>query len=119
MSGLIFQSHPGEQRSNRQLQASASLFYEVFRQHDPGNLLLRQAEDELLSQELDIEHLAASLSRMRAQTLVWRELKRPTPFAFPLMVERFREQLSNESLAARIERMVGQLERAAGGVPSP
>ncbi len=119
VSGLIFQSHPGERRSNRQLQASASLFYEVFRQHDPANLLLRQAEDELLSQELDIEHLAASLSRMRAQTLVWCELKRPTPFAFPLMVERFREQLSNESLAARIERMVGQLERAAGGVPSP
>ena len=114
VSGLIFQSHPGERRSNKQLQASSSLFYEVFRQHDPANLLLRQAEQELLSQELDIDRLSASLARMRAQRLVWRELKRPTPFAFPLMVERFREQLSNESLGDRIARMVGQLERAAG-----
>ena len=122
VSGLIFQSHPGERRSNRQLQASSSLFYEVFRQHDPGNLLLRQAEAELLAQELDIDRLAASLARMRAQQLVWRHPERPTPFAFPLMVERFREQLSNESLADRIARMVGQLERAAGGVtaaPTP
>ncbi|RRS06005.1 ligase-associated DNA damage response DEXH box helicase [Aquabacterium soli] len=119
VSGLIFQSHPGEKRSNKQLQASSSLFYEVFRQHDPANLLLRQAEEELLSQELDIERLATSLQRMRAQRLVWRALKRPTPFAFPLMVERFREQLSNESLADRIARMVGQLERAAGAGTGP
>ena len=35
--------------------------------------------------------------------------------AFPLMVERFRERLTNESLADRIARMVAQLESAAGG----
>jgi ATP-dependent Lhr-like helicase len=40
---------------------------------------------------------------------------RPTPFSFPLMVERFREKLSNESVADRIARMVAQLEKAAGG----
>ena len=31
------------------------------------------------------------------------------------MVERFREKLSNESVADRIARMVAQLEKAAGG----
>ena len=31
------------------------------------------------------------------------------------MVERFREKLSNESVADRIARMVEQLEKAAGG----
>jgi ATP-dependent helicase Lhr and Lhr-like helicase len=31
------------------------------------------------------------------------------------MVERFREQLSNERVADRIARMLAQLERAAGG----
>ena len=30
IAGLIFQSHPGEQRSSRQLQASSSLYYDVF-----------------------------------------------------------------------------------------
>ncbi|MDY0743949.1 ligase-associated DNA damage response DEXH box helicase [Paucibacter sp. R3-3] len=113
IAGLIFQSHPGEQRSNRQLQASASLFYEVFRQHDPGNRLLHQAEQELLSQELDVDQLAQTLARMGTQELTLRVLKKPTPLAFPLLVERFREKLSNETLAERIARMVAELEGAA------
>ena len=114
IAGLIFQSHPGEQRSSRQLQASASLYYDVFQKHDPGNRLLLQAERELLQQELDIDRLAAALARMQGQRLALVALQRPTPLAFPLMVERFRERLTNESLADRIARMVAQLESAAG-----
>jgi len=38
---------------------------------------------------------------------------RPTPFAFPLIVEIFREKLSTEALEERVARMVAQLERAA------
>ena len=115
IAGLIFQSHPGERRSNRQLQASATLFYEVFQRYDPGNGLLAQAEQELLTQELDVRQLAAALERMQAQTLRVHALRKPTPLAFPLMVERFREKLSNEPLAQRIARMVAELERSAGG----
>ncbi|MGN6530043.1 MAG: ligase-associated DNA damage response DEXH box helicase [Burkholderiaceae bacterium] len=115
IAGLIFQSHPGERRSNRQLQASASLFYEVFQKHDPGNRLLAQAEAELLAQELDVARLADTLARMRAQSLAIVELKRPSPLGFPLIVERFREKLSNESLADRIARLVADLEARAGG----
>ncbi|CAN5582430.1 ligase-associated DNA damage response DEXH box helicase [soil metagenome] len=115
VSGLIFQGYPGEKRSNKQLQASSSLFWEVFRKYDPQNRLLLQAEQELLAQELEIGRLRETLERMNAQQLVVRPLARPTPFAFPLMVERFREKLSNESVADRIARMVAQLEKAAGG----
>ena len=64
MSGLIFQGYPGEKRSNKQLQASSSLFFEVFRKYDPANLLLLQAEQELLAQELEIARLRASLARI-------------------------------------------------------
>lgn len=42
------------------------------------------------------------------------QVKRPTPFAFPLLVERFRESSSSEKLADRIARMVADLEKAAG-----
>ena len=115
VSGLIFQGYPGERRSNKQLQASSSLFWEVFRKYDPQNRLLLQAEQELLAQELEIGRLRASLARMNAQTLSLHALARPTPFAFPLMIERYREQLSSESVADRIARMVEQLELAAGG----
>jgi ATP-dependent Lhr-like helicase len=116
VSGLIFQAYPGERRSSRQLQASSSLFYEVFRKYDPANRLLQQAEEELLAQELEIGRLRAALARMASQRLIVQAPARPTPFAFPLMVELFREKLSNESAAERIARMVAQLERAAGGM---
>ena len=115
VSGLIFQGYPGEKRSGKQLQASSSLFYEVFRKYDPANRLLLQAEQELLAQELEIGRLRASLARVATQQLVIKTLVRPTPFSFPLMVERLREKLSNESVADRIARMVEQLEKAAGG----
>jgi ATP-dependent Lhr-like helicase len=50
---------------------------------------------------------------MRAMRLAYRHLQQPTPFAFPLLVERLREQLSTEQLADRIARMVAELERRA------
>ena len=114
VSGLVFQGYPGEKRSNKQLQASSSLFYDVFRKYDPTNRLLLQAQHEVLAQELEVGRLRSSLERMQAQQLVLKQLSRPTPFAFALMVERFREQLSSESVADRIARMVQQLEKAAG-----
>ncbi|QHI99110.1 ligase-associated DNA damage response DEXH box helicase [Xylophilus rhododendri] len=115
VSGLIFQSHPGERRSNRQLQASSQLFFEVFQKYDSDNMLLRQADEEVLSQELDIAQILGSLRKMRSQELVVKHLERPSPFAFPLMIELFREKLTNENLADRIARMVLQLEDAADG----
>jgi ATP-dependent Lhr-like helicase len=115
VSGLIFQSHPGEKRSSRQLQASSSLFWEVFRKYDPGNKLLQQAQAELLAQELELGRLRDALQRMARQTLILQALERATPFAFPLMIERLREKLSNESVADRIARMLAPLEKAAVG----
>jgi len=113
VAGLVFQGFPGAPKSMRQLQASSGLFYEVFRKYDAGNRLLAQAEREVLEQELDIGRLRAALARMRGQRIVYRLLNRPSPFAFPLMVERLREQVSTEALSARIERMLAELEAAA------
>lgn len=113
ISGLIFQGYPGAPKSIKQLQASSGLFYEVFRKYDAGNKLLAQAEREVLEQELDIERLRVALARMRGQRIVYRLLSRATPFAFPLMIERLREQVTTEKLGARIERMIADLERAA------
>ncbi len=115
VSGLVFQGYPGAPKSVKQLQASSSLFYEVFRKYDAGNRLLAQAEREVLEEELELVRLRQSLGRMRRQKVHYRLLSRPTPFAFPLMVERFREQVTTEQLSARIERMLADLERAAAG----
>jgi ATP-dependent Lhr-like helicase len=114
ISGLVFQGFPGAPKSSRQLQASSGLFYEVFRQHDADNLLLGQAQREVLEQELDLGRLRATLERLRARRRVEVALERPGPFAFPLLIERLRERVSTEKLADRVARMVRELERAAG-----
>jgi ATP-dependent Lhr-like helicase len=113
IAGLVFQGFPGAARSNRQLQASSGLFFEVFRKHDPGNLLLAQSQREVLETELELDRLRASLRAMRGRELCQVAIARPTPFAFPLMVERLRERLSTEKLSDRIGRMIDELERAA------
>ena len=113
IAGLIFQGYPGQPKSNRQLQASSSLFFEVFRKHDAGNLLLTQAQREVLEQELELGRLRTTLIALQARTREWHETAQATPFAFPLMVERFREKLSSEKLSDRVARMVRELEKAA------
>lgn len=113
VAGLIFTGYPGAPKSTRQLQASSSLFFEVFRKYDAGNLLLSQAQSEVLSQELDIRRLAATLARMRSQRIADVQLAAPSPFALPLMVERFREKLTTEKLKDRLARIVRDAERAA------
>lgn len=117
ISGLVFAGRPGASKSARQLQASSGLFFDVFRQYDPDNLLLHQAREEVLRQELDLPRLEDCLRRIRERELRLVEVPRPTPLAFPLLVERFREGLSSEKLADRIARMVEQLERAADKPP--
>ena len=115
IAGLVFAGFPGVAKSSKQIQASSQLFYDVFRKYDPDNRLLAQAGEEVLRQELDVERLAGSLRALQARELRHRVLVRPTPFAFPLMVERFRESSSSEKLGERIARMVAELEAAAGG----
>ena len=113
VAGLVFTGFPGQPKSTRQLQASSSLFFDVFTKYDAANKLLTQAQSEVLGQELDIRRLSASLARMRGQRIEFVELKVPSPFALPLMVERFREKLSTEKLKDRLERMLKDMERAA------
>jgi len=113
IAGLVSRGFPGARRKVSVMQASSGLFYDVFRKYDPANGLLKQAEREVLEDELDVRRVQATLQKISALKLEARSLKRPTPFAFPLMVDRLRERLSNETLSARIDRMVAQLEKAA------
>jgi ATP-dependent Lhr-like helicase len=113
IAGLIFQGYPGQPKSARQLQASSSLFFEVFSKHDAANLLLTQAQREVLEQELELTRLRDTLTELHGRRIAFRQVKRATPFAFPLMVERFREKVTTEKLSDRVARMVRELEKAA------
>ncbi len=113
IAGLVFNGFPGASKSAKQLQASSSLFFEVFRKHDAGNLLLAQSQQEVLRDELDAARLEATLVQLQAKTLQWQPIERATPFAFPLVVQRLRESITSEKLSDRIARMVADLEKAA------
>ena len=111
VAGLIYTGYPGALKSARQLQASSSLFFEVFKKYDSANRLLEQADREVLSQELEIDRLSESLEKMAKRELVLKTLKHPSPMSLPLMVERFREKLSTEQLSARLDRIISDMEK--------
>ncbi|EJN26342.1 DEXH box helicase, DNA ligase-associated [Pseudomonas sp. GM78] len=113
IAGLVFAGYPGAPKSTRQVQASSGLFFEVFKQYDAGNLLLVQAGEEVLREELDIHRLEQTLAHISHLHLDLHHVKRPTPLGFPLLVERMRESMSSEKLADRIRRMVSDLEKTA------
>jgi ATP-dependent Lhr-like helicase len=79
VAGLIQTGYPGQPKSARQLQASSSLFFEVFRKYDAGNLLLNQAEKEVLSQELEIARLAGHAAADAGQNDGLRAAAPPEP----------------------------------------
>jgi ATP-dependent helicase Lhr and Lhr-like helicase len=108
IAGLVFGGFPGQPKSTKQLQASSSLFFEVFKQYDSDNLLLRQAHEEVLAQELELERLRATLAHLATLQPELVTLAAPSPFALPLMMERLREELSTEKLADRLQRILAQ-----------
>jgi len=113
VAGLVFPGYPHAGKSTRQLQASSALFFDVFRQYDPANLLLEQAHREVLERQLERSRLGRALERLSAGRVTVRDLARPTPLSFPLLVDRTRARVSSESLADRVRRMTIPLERAA------
>ncbi len=110
VSGLVFKGYPSAQKTSSQLQVSSSLIYEVFTKYEPENLLLKQAEQEVLEQQLETHRLAKTLERLSHLSIVWKTTQRPSPFAFPLLVEGLNSRMSNESLLERIDRMKQQWE---------
>jgi ATP-dependent Lhr-like helicase len=114
VAGLVFPGFPGSGKSARQIQASSGLLYDVFRRYDPENRLLEQASREVLERQLESSRLGRTLERLSASRVVVMECERPTPLAFPLLVDRNRVRVSSESLPDRVRRMQLRLEREAG-----
>jgi ATP-dependent helicase Lhr and Lhr-like helicase len=114
ISGMIFQGYPGQGIKTRHLQASSSLLFDVINEHEPKNLLIRQAYQESLDQQLEERRLRMALERIRTQEVIIQHPQTPTPFAFPIMVDRLREQLSSEKLEDQLTKLVRQFEKVNG-----
>jgi ATP-dependent Lhr-like helicase len=110
IGGLVFQGFPGEQKKARHLQASASLLFNVFSEYEPNNVLLRQAYQEVLDQQMEEVRLRDMLNRIRQSRIVITFPQKLTPFCFPIKVDSMREDLSSEKLEDRVRRMQQQLD---------
>lgn len=106
ISGLVFKGFPGKPIKERHLQSSTQLFFNVFNDYDSTNLLLLQSYEEVMDFQLEEARLRKALQRIHHQKIIITEPDKPTPFAFPIMVDRMREKLTSEKLEDRIRKMM-------------
>ncbi len=112
IGGLIFQGMPGEQMKARHLQSNAGLLFNVFNEYDPNNLLLRQAYNEVMSQQMEEVRLRDAYKRISESNIVLTFPKQLTPFCFPILADGLnRNNLTSEKLEDRIKKMQAQLEK--------
>lgn len=108
ISGLVFKGYPGKPVKDRHLQSSSQLFFNVFHDYEAHNLLLQQAFEEVMDFQLEEARLRRALDRISRQRITLTYPQKPTPFAFPIMVDRMREKLTSEKLEDRIRKMALQ-----------
>jgi ATP-dependent helicase Lhr and Lhr-like helicase len=112
VSGLITQAMPGQAKTGRQLQISAALLFDVFYKHESGHLLLEQARREVIEEQLELPRLQGAIERLASSTWQLQGTPRPSPLAFPLLVERLNNRMSNESVLERVQRLMAEASRA-------
>ena len=105
IGGLIFQGMPGEFVKQKHLQSSASLLFNVLSEYEPNSLLLRQAYNEVMQQQMDEIRLRNMLQRIAKSNIKITYPVKLTPFCFPIKVDSIRETVSSEKLEDRVLRM--------------
>lgn len=105
VAGLVFSGYPGKSKTSRQVQVSSGLLFDVFKEYDPENLLLDQAQREVLEQQLEESRLRAAMQRLSESHVLAVEVERASPLGLPLLVEAWRGKVSSETIAERVARM--------------
>lgn len=109
ISGLMFSGYPGRQQKTKHLQAHASLFFKVFAEYEPENLLYQQAFDEVYELQLQVARMHEAFRRIQQQEIIYKKNAQFSPFAFPIFTESFRTRYSNEDWAKRLEKLKKEL----------
>ena len=105
ISGLVIQTYPGQQKSNKSLQSSAGLIFNVLEDYDSQNILLKQAYTEVFNQQIDEARLMEAFKRIENSKIILKFANSFTPLSFPIKVDSLRQSLSSEDLGERIKRM--------------
>lgn len=111
IAGMVFNGFPGKEKKAKHLQASSRLFFEVFREYEPNNLFFKQAYEEVRYHQLEEVRLRNVLERINQQEIVLTHINKPSPFCFPILVDRLREKISTEKLEEKINRLISGFEK--------
>ncbi len=111
ISGLVFQGFPNKPIKSKHLQSGSQLFYNVFKDYEPDNLLYQQAIEETFEHGMESGRMTKVFENIESQSIIWRDCSQPTPFSFPIITDRIRTKLSSESVEDRIRKMSLQLEK--------
>jgi ATP-dependent Lhr-like helicase len=106
IAGLVFSGFPGKNKKASHLQASSRLFFQVFNDYEPDNLLLTQAFEEASQIVLEEDRMRRALRRISEQEIVLTQPGKFTPFAFPIVVESLREKMSTQKMEDMIDEML-------------
>lgn len=113
VSGLIQQNQPGERRTMKNLQMSSSLLFEVFQAYEPEQPLYNQSFEEVKFFQFQESRLISVLRRLQNMPFEHYKTSRPSPLAFPLIIERIGSLVSSETLQERLLRMKERWTKAS------
>lgn len=114
IAGLTFKGYPNRVVKEKHLHANSSLFFDVFSDYDAHNLLLRQAYEEAVYLHLDEIRMRRALNRLAATDVTFITLEKPSPFSFPILVDRLRETISTEPIEERVRQLMSEFNISAG-----
>jgi ATP-dependent Lhr-like helicase len=109
IAGLLYKGRPNELVKSSHLSTHAKLFYKVFDTYEPDNLLLQQAQNEVIFNQLEHKRLMNLFDDISNEGVDLKYIDRPTPFCFPILVDRLRETLTTERIEERIKKMLKEI----------
>ncbi|MBB5689118.1 ATP-dependent Lhr-like helicase [Roseomonas alkaliterrae] len=114
IAGLIEKTHPGQEKSGRQMTMNADLIYDVLRRHEPDHILLRATRAEAAQGLTDVARIAALLARVKGR-IRHRVLDRVSPLAVPVLIEEGREWVAGGAEEALLAEAAALVEEATDG----
>lgn len=105
VSGLIHQNRAGNKRTMKNLQMSSSLIFDVFSAYEPEQPFFHQSYEEVKFFQFQEDRLRTVLEKLEQLPFENYKTIRPSPLAFPLIIERVGSRVSSESLQDRLLRM--------------
>ncbi|MBR0657910.1 ligase-associated DNA damage response DEXH box helicase [Neoroseomonas oryzicola] len=114
IAGLIEKTHPGAEKSGRQMTMNSDLIYDVLRRHQPDHILLRATRAEAAQGLTDIARIATLLARVQGR-IRHRALKQVSPLAVPALIEEGREWVAGGAEDALLAEAAALVEDATDG----